>query len=90
MWKRNNNDNLKTGQNYLPLLLIRAYLVNKPIKESISKLLVILLAECEKEINNWLDKQFTLRQAHIFLLEKWNEEDEMPDDGGVETVILLA
>ncbi len=31
-----------------------------------------------------------MRQAHIFLLEKENEEEEIPDDGGVETVILFA
>jgi hypothetical protein len=37
-----------------------------------------------------LDKQFTVRQAHIFSLEKGNEEEEIPDDGGVKTVILLA
>ncbi len=33
-------------------LLIRASLVNKPIKESISKLAVILLTESVKEIEN--------------------------------------
>jgi len=59
-------------------------LVNKPIKESISKLAVILLAEHEKEINKWLDKQFALRQALNLSLERGNEEAEIPDDGGVD------
>ncbi len=31
-----------------------------------------------------------LRLALIFLPERGNEEEEIPDDGGVETVILLA
>jgi hypothetical protein len=31
-----------------------------------------------------LEKQFTLRQALNFSLERGNEEEERPDDGGVD------
>ncbi len=54
---------------------------------------MILLAECEKGINNWLEKQFRLRQALHLWLERRNEVAEILDDGGVDleqTVILLA
>ena len=54
---------------------------------------MILLAECEKEIDIWLDKQLILRKALNVSLEKWNEEVEVPNDGGVDkeqTVILIA
>jgi hypothetical protein len=68
-------------------------LVNKPINKSISKLVVILLAECEQDIDIWLDKRLKLRQALNLSLERGNEEVEIPNDGGVDleqTVILLA
>ncbi len=42
------------------------------------------ILECEKGINNCLDKQFTLRQALNFLLERGNEEAEKTDDGEVD------
>jgi hypothetical protein len=59
-------------------------LVNKLIKESISKLAVILFAECEKYIDIRSVKQLILRLALNFLLERGNEEEEIPDDGGVD------
>ena len=54
---------------------------------------MILFAECEKYIDIWLVKHLKLRLALNFLLERGNEEEEIPDDGGVDyeqTVILLV
>ncbi len=39
-----------------------------------------------KSTTDWTNN----RQAHIILSEKVNKEEKILDDGGVETVILLA
>ncbi len=59
-------------------------MVKKTINKSISKLVVILLAEWEQDIDIWLDKQLELRQALNLSLERGNEEVEIPNDGGVD------
>jgi hypothetical protein len=50
--------------------LIREYLANKQIKESISKLAVILLAECEKEINKLIGLTIYIEASSEFVIGK--------------------
>ena len=54
---------------------------------------MILLAECKNKIGILLDKPLILRLALNESLKKGNDEEESPDDGGVDkeqTLILLA
>jgi hypothetical protein len=69
---------------YFAIAVDKSIIGQNPIKESISKLVVILLTEYEKYIDIWLVKQLILRLALNFLLEKGNEEEEITDDGGVD------
>jgi hypothetical protein len=55
--------------------------------------MVILLTECDAEIDNWLDRELISRLNLVLSLDEEYEKEERPANGGMDSklaVILLA
>ncbi len=60
------------------------------VKESLaSKLAVISLTESEAIIDNWSDRDLISRLLLAESLDEENEEEEMPDDEGVDSKLAV-
>ncbi len=55
----------------------------RPKEAFVSKLAVISFTECDKEIDNWSNRELIPRLGLVVSLVKAHKEEEIPDDRGI-------
>ena len=62
---------------------------DRPKEAFVSKLAVILFIECNAEIDDWSERKLIPRLALVVSLVKAHEEEEIPDDRGLLSMLAL-
>ena len=62
---------------------------DRPKEAFVSKLTVISFTECDAEIDNWSDRELIQRLALVVSLDEAHKEEEIPDDGGIYSMLAL-
>ena len=62
---------------------------DRPKEAFVSKLAVISFTECDAGIDDWSDSELMPRLALVVSLVEEHDEEEMPDDGGILSMLAL-